>query len=206
MAKVLCVKRWLAITLALSVASCSSPVPRPNESLLRDQLAVLVNRVSNTDQQYWDNSVVDKQIGAALPRGSATSLGWMLEWEPADGALAYAIIPWSMMSITDPQIEPKTIYDGGVSPRSKQARAVEDAVLGSLDSALINIVSVHSIRISGSYAAFSVTPLLPVADDAYGFAHLVSGRWEVIDLGTSDVGCGLVPASVLSDFKVECNS
>lgn len=204
MTRVSWVRRWIAIALVVAITGCSSPVPRPDENTLRSQLAILVNRASNGDQESWNNALVEKQISASLPKGSATPLGWMLEWKPADGALAYAIIPWSMLGVADPQLKAKTVYGGGPAASAQQAREITSVVIEGLDSTLTNVVAVHSIRIIGNYAAFSVTPLLPVADDAYGFAQFVSGQWEVIDLGTSDVGCGIVPASDLSQFKLRC--
>lgn len=194
------------LLLPLVVAGCGVDVPRPPEDALKAQLAVLVNRAENSENQSWDNEVVSRQIVAPLPRGKATALGWMLEWTPEDGALAYAIIPWSLLSMSDPGIKAELPYSGGVPPGKSVVAQITAVVKDQLPSPLVDVVAIHSVRLHGKYAAFSVTPLLPMADDGYGFAKNVAGVWEVIDLGSSDVGCGLLPNNIEKSFQLRCSS
>lgn len=195
----------LLILLPLLLMSCGSNIPRPTEESLKTELAILVNRAANTENQSWNNDVVSQQINAPLPQGKATSLGWMLEWQPRDGGLAYAIIPWAMLNAADPGIAAEVPYGGGTIASKSDTRAISDAVRDQLGSPLVDVIAVHSIRLSGEYAVFAVTPLLPMADDGYGFAQKVNGSWQVLDLGSSDVGCGIVPTNVLDSFKVRCS-
>lgn len=187
------------------LAACGTQVPRPSEQSLRAQLEVLLNRAGNS-QISWNQNVVNKQLEASLPQGKATSVGWMLEWKPQDGGLAYAIIPWEMLGVADPKVEAELPYGGGKDADKADAAQIRQTVIAGLDPSFRDLVSVHSIRTYGKYAAFSVTVLLPVADDAYGFAEKVGSGWEVRDLGSAEVGCGLVPKKILSEFKVRCSS
>lgn len=189
-----------------TLAACSSgpSVPRPDEENLRTQLAILMNRTANTNNQSWDKATGKKQLHSALPQGRPIAQGWLLEWKPTDGAIAYAIIPWSMLKVADPGIQAQTPYDGGKPATKDQESAISEAVYFGLDPKLRDVVLVNSVRISGDLAAFLVTPLLPIADDGYGFARRVDGIWQVEDLGSSEVGCGILSKAELDSFKVQC--
>lgn len=198
-------RRTLLVFL-LVLAACGSSVPRPAEEDLRAQMAVLLNRVANTDNQSWDNALAKRQLNSALPQGRATAQGWLLEWTPRDGALAYALIPWDSLGLADPGVKGQTPYDGGQPANQTERAAIAEAVHAGLDPLIRDVVLVNSIRISGDLAAFLVTPLLPVADDGYGFARKSGGAWVVEDLGSSDVGCGILTAGELQKFKMRCSS
>lgn len=202
-AKVFDMRRLIPL-LVLVLVACGNSVERPSEESLRAQLAVLMNRTANTDNQSWDKETGKTQLNSPLPKGRAVSQGWMLEWEPQDGAIAYAIIPWSMLKVKDPKIAAETPYDGGVPATQAQVREISDAVYYGLDPKLRDVVLVNAIRVSGDLAAFLATPLLPIADDGYGFARKVDGVWRIEDLGSSEVGCGVLKKNELEKFKVEC--
>lgn len=199
------VRKAIVLLLLLALSACGSQPPRPGEETLRAQIDVLLNRAGNS-QVSWNASVVKQQLETSLPQGKATSVGWMLEWKPVDGGLAYAIVPWSMLKVTAPKMHESLAYDGGSSVSKSDALQIEEVVTAGLDPAIRYLVNVHSMRQYGKYVAFSVTPLLPVADDGYGFVERVNQRWEVRDLGSAEVGCGLVPKKILNEFKVECSS
>lgn len=179
-------------------------MPRPSDEQLRAQLDVLLNRAGNS-QLSWNQKVVTQQIADQLPQGKPTTAGWMMEWKPIDGGLAYAIIPWNMLGLADPKVESPLPYNGGKEASQSDVQKLRDVVASGLDPSFRDLVAIHSIRVAGKFAAFSVTPLLPVADDGYGFAEKVGSTWEVRDLGSAEVGCGLVPAKVLDQFKVRCS-
>lgn len=196
--------RRLIPLLALILVACGNATPRPDEEALRAQLAVLMNRTANTDNQSWDKAIGKSQLNGKLPKGRAIAQGWMLEWEPRDGAIAYAIIPWSMLKVKDPQIPADTPYANGQIASADEQSKITDAVYFGLDPKIRDVVSINSIRIQKDLAAFLVTPLLPIADDGYGFARRVDGNWVVEDLGSSEVGCGILKEAELRAFGVVC--
>lgn len=199
------VRRYVALLLTGFLVACGTSVPRPSEENLRAQIDVLLNRAS-LNETSWSKPVVRQQLKSSLPKGRAVTAGWMLEWEPQDGGLAYVIVPWEMLKVEDPQVKGDLPYGGGQEASKGDAKAIKEVVISGLDPSFRYLVSVHSIRVSGNFAAFFLSTLLPVADDAYGFAEKVDGSWEVRDLGSAEVGCGLVPKSVLKEFKVRCAS
>lgn len=196
--------RRLIPVLALILVACGNSVPRPEEESLRAQLAVLMNRTANTDNQSWDKATGKAQLAAALPKGRAISQGWLLEWEPRHGAIAYAIIPWSMLKMKDPKIKAEAPYEGGTELSASQVKQITEAVYYDLDPKLRDVVLINNVRVSGNLAAFLATPLLPIADDGYGFARRVDGAWRIEDLGSSEVGCGVLSSRELEKFKVKC--
>ena len=66
------------------------------------------------------------------------------------------------------------------------------------------VVNQRVSKIDGSWIIFTTIPYLPVTDPAYGFAHSLNGKWEIVDFGTATVGCNKVPAQVQREFGFTC--
>jgi hypothetical protein len=99
--------------------------------------------------------------------------------------------------------------------------AISHAVLATLASdggpvATQVAVDVQVSTVDGTWAIFHVNPLPAYVDSvqaAYGFAHLVHGRWRDTGLGSADVGCAIpgytkatVPYAVIYGFGQGCPS
>ncbi|WP_101830327.1 hypothetical protein [Frankia canadensis] len=84
--------------------------------------------------------------------------------------------------------------------------AIADAVKRDPDvaqDAVVEKVTVSSIDPTWAVAAASS----PTAGGAQAVLHRTRGTWKVVDLGSSEVGCGVgVPAAVRTELGLECPS
>ena len=87
--------------------------------------------------------------------------------------------------------------------------AVEQAVRTSPLTAGVDPgrYTVQDVRLSAADPAWAGASLAPVGADlepADVVLRSVAGRWEVVDLGSAEVGCGIAPEPVLSDLGLTC--
>ena len=89
------------------------------------------------------------------------------------------------------------------------APAVERAVRTSpatagVDPAAYRVADVRLSAADATWAAASLEPTGPDLEPADVVLHLRGGAWEVADLGSAEVGCGIAPVAVLGDFGTAC--
>ena len=87
--------------------------------------------------------------------------------------------------------------------------AIEGAVRSSPLTAGVDgsRYAVRDVRVSAADPAWAAARLAPVGADlepAEVVLQQVDGRWEVADLGTAEVGCGVAPEAVLTDLGAVC--
>ena len=88
--------------------------------------------------------------------------------------------------------------------------AVEEAVRTSPLTAGVDPAAyvVADVRLAAADPAWAAARIAPVPGAALDPADVVlrdvAGRWEVVELGTAEVGCGTAPAPVLADFGTVC--
>lgn len=65
--------------------------------------------------------------------------------------------------------------------------------------------AVTGVRVSGSWASATLRPSRTAElDPATVILQKSRGAWQVVDLGTAEVGCGLVPAAALKPLRLTC--
>ncbi|PPK97466.1 hypothetical protein CLV92_104287 [Kineococcus xinjiangensis] len=89
------------------------------------------------------------------------------------------------------------------------APAIEQAVRTSPATAGVDPAAyrVADVRLSAADATWAAAHLAPTGADlepADVVLHLQDGAWQVADLGSFEVGCGIAPAPVLGDFGTVC--
>ncbi len=203
------------IFLSLFILSGCGPqngTQRPDDAVLRKVIHQLMNNygASFPKLQSWDEKKVDAQLKRELPRGFQTEAGWYLEWKDyTEGELAFAYAPWFLLGQYPENLQPQNFhYSGGndvpvSTMQAVRAAAVRAKAIPSNEyfSAFVNV---RSSTVDKRWIIFETVPYLPVTDPAYGFVEAVDGRWKFVDFGTATVGCGEVPAQVLSEFKLSC--
>ena len=199
----------LACALVIALAGCSVTAgnARPEESKLVDGIKLLMTDFTarHPDLINWDPKVVSTQLKGKLPKGMATEAGWTLVWPNATtGELSRVVIPWSILAQYPDKFALDTNnYSGG--------NAVPDAIAVDIRSAqqkgdpyFAAIVHLRTSTRDSHWLIFTSIPYLPITDNAYGWAHLVNGKWKIVDFGTATVGCGIVPTTVQSEFGFSC--
>ena len=204
-------KRWrivLLIPALLVLAAClPSGNARPDDPKLRDGIKLLVTNFSASHPQLvnWDAAAVKSQIAQPLPRGLATEAGWTIVWPQATtGQLSRVVIPWTILGQYPSKFAPDSNNYSGI-------KLVPDSIAVQIrklqqggDEYFAAIVNQRFSTKDSSWLIFTSIPYLPVTDNAYGWAHLVAGKWQIVDFGTATVGCGKVPAEVQAEFGMSC--
>jgi hypothetical protein len=99
------------------------------------------------------------------------------------------------------------------APTTAERAAIAKAVKSSSLTSMVpdGDYDVKGIRISTvstrgrRYGRVRLAPHPGVmTDGAYGVVRRVGGRWRLIDLGTSGVGCNTAPPAVRRDLKLPC--
>ena len=96
----------------------------------------------------------------------------------------------------------------GAAPTA-EAPAVEQAVRTSPLTAGVDPAryTVRDVRMSAADPVWASARIAPVGADlepADVVLRSVAGRWEVADLGSAEVGCGIAPEPVLADLELVC--
>ncbi|CAO5236726.1 hypothetical protein [Frankia sp. AgKG'84/4] len=55
-----------------------------------------------------------------------------------------------------------------------------------------------------SWALTELEPTVEDLDRAEGLVHRTPAGWELVQVGTYEVGCGVAPSAVLDDFGLQC--
>lgn len=201
----------LVVVSALILTGCGLPTgnERPEDSKLRDGIKLLLTQFESKYPKSinWDSSKVRAQISQRLPEGIATEAGWTLKWPgSASGELSRVVIPWVILAQYPSKFAKDTYtYNGGapvVAGVAAQITKLQQDSFGSTFFAAV--VNQRVSKIDGSWIIFTTIPYLPVTDPAYGFAHSLNGKWEIVDFGTATVGCNKVPAQVQREFGFTC--
>ena len=199
----------VAFALVIALAGCSVTAgnARPEESKLADGIKLLITDFTarHPDLINWEPKLVSAQLKLKLPKGVATEAGWTLVWPGATtGELSRVVIPWSILAQYPDKFALDTNnYSGG--------NAVPDAISVDIRSAqqkgdpyFAAIVHLRTSTHDSHWLIFTSIPYLPITDNAYGWAHLVDGKWKIVDFGTATVGCGSVPKAIQSEFGFSC--
>lgn len=96
-----------------------------------------------------------------------------------------------------------------LTPSPDVATAITDAVYTSPLTASVPAThyEVANSRLAASDQSWAWTELQPRADDVdrvEAVLHEVDGRWEVVQLGSFEVGCDVAPRQVLEDLELYC--
>ncbi|ABW15826.1 hypothetical protein [Parafrankia sp. BMG5.11] len=100
---------------------------------------------------------------------------------------------------------------GTVVPSAQESSVIVNAVRSS---ALTSAVPPESYRVTGtvlarsdqSWAWVELVPVTDEVDRAEGVLHRGDSGWELIQIGSYEVGCGIVPSAVAADLDLECPS
>lgn len=100
---------------------------------------------------------------------------------------------------------------GTQTPSAAEATAIAAAVRAS---SLTAAVPPESYQVTGTVLARSDTswawvelrPVVADVDRVEAVLHRAGNGWELVQLGSYEVGCGIVPGSVSADFALECPS
>jgi len=88
------------------------------------------------------------------------------------------------------------------------ARAVRSSPVGGINKVPTKRYAVRKVRISSVSTAWAMASLVPTkafrktfqAVTAVAVKLAGTSRWVVVDLGSSEVGCGIAPNAVLADL------
>lgn len=99
--------------------------------------------------------------------------------------------------------------ESAFAPSPAVAAAIADAVRTSPLTAAVpaNHYEVVNTRIAASDPSWAWTELKPTTADVdrvEAIVHQVGGRWDVVQLGSFEVGCDVVPHQVIDDFDLYC--
>ncbi len=110
-------------------------------------------------------------------------------------------------SIVVSAASPTASEDPTVTKRAIITAVKNSDELADLPSVAYDVGSVTLSQVDGAWARAVIEPR---ATDAFDRADVVlrkkTGTWSVADLGTIDVGCGIVPQHVMRDLKLECTT
>ncbi|MCM3887103.1 hypothetical protein [Frankia sp. R82] len=96
-----------------------------------------------------------------------------------------------------------------LAPSPADVSAIASAVKSSEYTSAVpaNDYEVTGTVLAASDPTWAYTELHPTVEDydrAEGVLHHTSGGWQLVQLGTYELGCGVAPADVLDDFGLEC--
>ncbi|MBL7632747.1 hypothetical protein I7412_37465 [Frankia sp. CN6] len=130
---------------------------------------------------------------------------------PADGTVAAGpAADAADGSATDPAVDvPATAAGGAVPPTAADAAAITAAIRGSDLTRMVppNDYRVAGIRISRGDPNWAWAELLPVTDTvdrAQGVLRRTESGWLLMQLGSAEVGCSIVPPQVRADLALDC--
>ena len=100
---------------------------------------------------------------------------------------------------------------GTVEPTQQEAAAIEAAVrtspfLSAVPSEDYEVTGILLANSDPSWALIRISPVTDDLDPAAGIVRLTGDDWKLVQIGTYEVGCGLVPDSVAADLALECPS
>ncbi|MEN9324409.1 MAG: hypothetical protein RL414_163 [Actinomycetota bacterium] len=202
----------LSILLVITLSACGpqNGTQRPDDDKLRKGIAQLIVNFKNLHPklQNWNDALVDVQIRKRLPEGSAIEAGWQLIFPSAvEGELSQVVVPWFLLGQIPETFPPmQGHYTGGnhvPNPIIQDLRK-SHMIMQKTDEYFAAIVNVRYSKTNPKWIVFESIPYLPVTDNAYGFATVKDGSWQVSDFGTANVGCGTVPTEVQSEFGFGC--
>ncbi|MCL9761989.1 hypothetical protein MXD95_022610 [Frankia sp. AiPa1] len=96
-----------------------------------------------------------------------------------------------------------------LSPSPEDTSAIARAVKSSEYTSAVpaDDYEVTGTVLAASDPTWAYTELNPTVEDydrAEGVLHHTTGGWQLVQLGTYELGCGVAPADVLDDFGLEC--
>ena len=202
--------RWLAIGIALVLltgCTIGSGDTRPTDDKLREGIKLLMTNFAATHPQMvnWDSGAVALELKAKLPLGQATEAGWTLNWPQAGaGEFSRVVVPWSLLGQYPNKFLPDSNNYSGGKPVPDSISTQIRSIKNGGDLYFAALVNIRFSQKDARWIIFTSIPYLPVTDNAYGWAHLVNGKWQIADFGTATVGCGIVPSSIHSEFGFSC--
>ena len=198
------------LTLALSACGPQNGNQRPSDDVLKKGINQLVQTFEKTYPKLknWDDSAVQLQLHEKLPTGSAAEAGWHIVWPNANSnQLSEVYVPWALIGQMPETFPADTSrYSGGKNVPSSLIQDLRSQFLklNKIGDYFAAMTNVRYSTVNGKYIVFQSIPYLPVTDRAYGWASATSGSWKVLDYGTAEVGCGIVPTNVQSEFGFTC--
>jgi hypothetical protein len=96
-----------------------------------------------------------------------------------------------------------------LAPSVEDADAIAKAVRASQYTSAVPATNyeVTGTVLAGSDPTWAYTELHPTVEDldrAEGVLHRTPTGWQLVQLGTYELGCGVAPSAVLDDFGLEC--
>jgi hypothetical protein len=98
---------------------------------------------------------------------------------------------------------------GSVAPSASDAAAISAAIKHSdltsqVPSDDYRVVDAKLSRSDPTWAWAQLLPVTDTIDRAQGVLHRTASGWQLIQLGSYEVGCSVAPAQVLADLALEC--
>lgn len=201
-----------ALVLSVGLTACGpqNGTQRPADDVLKKGISQLIKSFEDTYPKLknWDDKTVQLQLHNKLPVGNSTEAGWHIKWaNPAENELTEVYVPWGLIGqIPETFPADTSAYSGGKNVPSSLIQDLRSQFLklNHLEDYFAAMTNVRYSTVNGKYIIFQTIPYLPVTDHAYGWATATSGTWKVLDYGTAEVGCGIVPANVQSEFGFTC--
>ena len=102
-----------------------------------------------------------------------------------------------------------TQHPGSVAPSADDAAAISTAIKHSDLTSQVpsDDYQVVDAKLSRSDPAWAWAQLLPVTDTidrAQGVLHRTASGWQLVQLGSYEVGCSVAPTQVLADLALDC--
>ena len=91
-------------------------------------------------------------------------------------------------------------------PTKNEAKAIDKAAHASSATRGVGCFKTRRIVVStaGPWAKASLVPCKPNVDTVLAVFERSHGKWALRDLGSSGVGCGVVPRVVRTDLALSC--
>jgi len=98
---------------------------------------------------------------------------------------------------------------GSVAPSANDAAAISAAIKHSdltsqVPSDDYRVVDAKLSRSDPTWAWAQLLPVTDTIDRAQGVLHRTASGWQLVQLGSYEVGCSVAPAQVLADLALEC--
>jgi hypothetical protein len=123
------------------------------------------------------------------------------------GSTAVSAVPAPRAEVVNAAIQ----APGTVVPSPQESADIAAVVRRSSLTAAVSPTAyqVTNTVLARSDESWAWVELIPVTDDvdrAAGVLHRGHDGWELLQLGSAEVGCGIVPAAVAADLELECPS
>lgn len=103
--------------------------------------------------------------------------------------------------------EPPTAFDASPAEAAAIAEAVRTSALtAGVPGSHYEVVNTRIAASDPSWAWTELQPVVADLDRVEGVLHQVDGRWELVQLGSFEVGCDVAPRQVMEDLELYCGA